>query len=76
MQAVNLSVLLISCWLSGWASFLPPSGSRCLHAFRADAGATNLWLVAGVTVKPPWLLGSGQDGAPCERMHWEKETAV
>ena len=68
MHAEYLSPLLMICWCCA-AVIRPSSGSRCSQALLADAGAWKSPRFALVEMKFPWLSGSGQEGAPWERMH-------
>src|SRR6266567_6770215 len=75
MQSANLSISgeMICCCA---AVSSPPFGSRCRHALYADAGAWKPAVFVLVLTNCPWLLGSGQSGAPCERMQFAYPIAI
>ncbi len=61
----SVAMALCSCAAGNWPK---PLGSRLLQALFADwywEEARSMPLM----MKFPWLVGSGQAGSPCERMH-------
>src|SRR5215469_11934304 len=76
-------VRMHSAYCSAWASsFRSRDGGTCTapggSSFRQLGAADlicGLFMRAWVTVKVPWLVGSGKPSAPCERMHLENASA-
>jgi hypothetical protein len=72
MHSENFNALLIAFWSCAGVNPILPFGSNFWQALFADWYWGEDWSsgVRGLlNTKFPWLLGSGQDGSPCERMH-------